>query len=73
MQDSDILDEKESLGSEAMAPGGLPVFQNLLMQFLDTRAPVLGRLRDERKWLLEICMITGMDILHQTSINKIEG
>ncbi|XP_013408893.1 mediator of RNA polymerase II transcription subunit 12-like protein [Lingula anatina] len=41
LQESEILDEKDSLGSEAMAPSGLPIFQNLLIQYLDHRAPVL--------------------------------
>ena len=40
--ESELMDEKDSLGSEAMAPSGLPVFQGQLMQFLDARAPVLG-------------------------------
>lgn len=41
--DADLVDEKDSQDSSA-APTGLPVFQNLLVNFLDTEAPVLGEL-----------------------------
>ncbi|XP_069105326.1 mediator of RNA polymerase II transcription subunit 12-like protein isoform X3 [Argopecten irradians] len=39
--DTDMIDDKDSLGSDAMVPSGLPAFQGLLMSFLDERAPVL--------------------------------
>ncbi|CAN8021551.1 unnamed protein product, partial [Ixodes persulcatus] len=38
--DADLVDEKDSQDSGA-SPMGLPVFQNLLVNFLDTEAPVL--------------------------------
>ncbi|EEC08725.1 thyroid hormone receptor-associated protein, putative [Ixodes scapularis] len=38
--DADLVDEKDSQDSGA-PPMGLPVFQNLLVNFLDTEAPVL--------------------------------
>jgi hypothetical protein len=40
---SDVPDEKDSAASSnGGPPPGLPVFQGLLMHFLDTEAPVLG-------------------------------
>ncbi|KAL3848034.1 hypothetical protein ACJMK2_018917 [Sinanodonta woodiana] len=39
--ESDMMDDKESLGSDAMVPPTVPSFQNLLMHYLDTKAPVL--------------------------------
>ncbi|XP_075535912.1 mediator of RNA polymerase II transcription subunit 12-like protein isoform X4 [Dermacentor variabilis] len=38
--DADLVDEKDSQDS-GMAPTGLPIFQNLLVNFLDMEAPVL--------------------------------
>lgn len=35
-------DDKDSTSSLTGAPNGLPVFQPLLMKFLDNDAPVLG-------------------------------
>lgn len=35
-------DDKDSTSSANNQPGGLPVFQSLLMKFLDNDAPVLG-------------------------------
>ena len=40
--DSDMLDDKDSAGSDMMVSPGVPVFQNLLLHFLDTKAPALG-------------------------------
>lgn len=39
--DSDVADEKDSLSSTSLM-SGVPVFQNLLMKYLDTQAPILG-------------------------------
>ncbi|KAH8042864.1 hypothetical protein HPB51_026129 [Rhipicephalus microplus] len=41
--DADLVDEKDSQDS-GMAPTGLPIFQSLLVNFLDMEAPVLGLL-----------------------------
>ncbi len=41
--DSEIGDDRDSVASDAMATSSVPPFQNLLMQFLDNRAPVLGK------------------------------
>ncbi|NXD14568.1 MD12L protein, partial [Nothocercus nigrocapillus] len=40
--DSEALDEKESLSSASLAGSSLPVFQNILLRFLDTQAPSLS-------------------------------
>lgn len=40
--ESDTGDDKDSVAS---VPTGLPIFQSLLMRFLDFDAPVLGKLR----------------------------
>jgi hypothetical protein len=42
--DSDVPDDKDSAGSDMMIPASVPVFQSLLLNFLDTKAPVLGKL-----------------------------
>uniref|UniRef100_A0A2R5LGN9 Putative thyroid hormone receptor-associated protein complex subunit n=1 Tax=Ornithodoros turicata TaxID=34597 RepID=A0A2R5LGN9_9ACAR len=39
--DADLVDEKDSQDSGTGGPMGLPLFQNLLVNFLDTEAPVL--------------------------------
>ncbi|XP_060562886.1 mediator of RNA polymerase II transcription subunit 12-like protein [Ruditapes philippinarum] len=39
--DSDVPDDKDSAGSDMMIPASVPVFQSLLLNFLDTKAPVL--------------------------------
>ncbi|XP_076043982.1 mediator complex subunit kohtalo isoform X2 [Oratosquilla oratoria] len=39
--ESDIPDEKDSVASNQMVSSGAPVFQNLLLKFLDAQAPVL--------------------------------
>ncbi|XP_040610320.1 mediator of RNA polymerase II transcription subunit 12-like protein isoform X6 [Mesocricetus auratus] len=40
--DSEVLDEKESISSASLAGSSLPVFQNVLLRFLDTQAPSLS-------------------------------
>lgn len=40
--ESDLPDEKDSVTSSQMAAPGGCVFQNLLLKFLDTQAPVHG-------------------------------
>lgn len=50
--DNDVGDEKDSVSSAAGAPPGLPVFQPLLMHFLDSEAPVLGK-----SFLLYVCIL----------------
>ncbi|NXU51187.1 MD12L protein, partial [Turnix velox] len=40
--ESEVLDEKESLSSASLAGSSLPVFQNVLLKFLDTQAPSLS-------------------------------
>ncbi|KAL7990921.1 hypothetical protein Chor_014351, partial [Crotalus horridus] len=37
----EIIDEKESISSASFAGSSLPVFQNVLLRFLDTQAPSL--------------------------------
>ncbi|GAB6019774.1 hypothetical protein CHUAL_001322 [Chamberlinius hualienensis] len=39
--DSDAADEKDSVSSTSMILPGVPIFQNLLMKYLDCNAPVL--------------------------------
>jgi mediator of RNA polymerase II transcription subunit 12 len=44
---ADVPDDKDSAASSSGGggpPPGLPMFQSLLMQFLDTEAPVLGNI-----------------------------
>ncbi|EHB15208.1 Mediator of RNA polymerase II transcription subunit 12-like protein [Heterocephalus glaber] len=40
--ESEVLDEKESISSASLAGSGLPIFQNVLLRFLDTQAPSLS-------------------------------
>ncbi|PKU37676.1 hypothetical protein llap_12015 [Limosa lapponica baueri] len=40
--ESEVLDEKESLSSASLTGSSLPVFQNVLLRFLDTQAPSLS-------------------------------
>ncbi|XP_075412060.1 mediator of RNA polymerase II transcription subunit 12-like protein isoform X2 [Tenrec ecaudatus] len=40
--DSEVSDEKESISSASFAGSSLPVFQNVLLRFLDTQAPSLS-------------------------------
>jgi len=39
--EAEVLDEKESLSSASLTSSSLPVFQNVLLRFLDTQAPSL--------------------------------
>lgn len=41
--DSEVVDEKGSISSGSLSAVSAPVFQDVLMQFLDTQAPVLSR------------------------------
>ncbi|XP_073215782.1 mediator of RNA polymerase II transcription subunit 12-like protein isoform X12 [Lepidochelys kempii] len=40
--ESEVLDEKESISSASLPGSSLPVFQNVLLRFLDTQAPSLS-------------------------------
>ncbi|NXI37635.1 MD12L protein, partial [Galbula dea] len=40
--ESEVLDEKESMSSASLPGSSLPVFQNVLLRFLDTQAPSLS-------------------------------
>lgn len=40
--DTNASDDKDSVSSLNNQPSGLPIFQNLLMKFLDDDAPILG-------------------------------
>jgi mediator of RNA polymerase II transcription subunit 12 len=39
--EAEVLDEKESISSASLAGSSLPIFQNVLLRFLDTQAPAL--------------------------------
>ncbi|KAM4772759.1 mediator of RNA polymerase II transcription subunit 12-like protein [Rhinophrynus dorsalis] len=39
--ESEVLDEKESISSASLAGSSLPIFQNVLLRFLDSQAPSL--------------------------------
>ncbi|XP_041350095.1 mediator of RNA polymerase II transcription subunit 12-like protein isoform X2 [Gigantopelta aegis] len=39
--DSEMMDDKDSTGSDAMIPPSIPAFQSILMDFLDKDAPTL--------------------------------
>ena len=41
--DSEMMDDKDSIASDAMMSSGYPVYQQLLMDFLHEDAPVLGK------------------------------
>ncbi|XP_062901407.1 mediator of RNA polymerase II transcription subunit 12-like protein isoform X1 [Mobula hypostoma] len=47
--ESEVLDEKESISSVSLSGSSLPVFQNILLRFLDTQAPVLTDLSNENE------------------------
>ncbi|XP_078266596.1 mediator of RNA polymerase II transcription subunit 12-like protein isoform X3 [Rhinoraja longicauda] len=47
--ESEVLDEKESISSVSLNGSSLPVFQNILLRFLDTQAPVLTDLDNENE------------------------
>lgn len=40
--DNDDNDDKDSVSSGNVTPNSLPVFQGLLLKFLDNDAPILG-------------------------------
>lgn len=40
--DSEVVDEKGSVSSGSLSAATLPVFQDVLLQFLDTQAPILS-------------------------------
>ncbi|XP_068810802.1 mediator of RNA polymerase II transcription subunit 12-like protein isoform X13 [Struthio camelus] len=40
--ESEVLDEKESISSASLTSSSLPIFQNVLLRFLDTQAPSLS-------------------------------
>uniref|UniRef100_A0A8C0ZUG6 Mediator complex subunit Med12 domain-containing protein n=1 Tax=Castor canadensis TaxID=51338 RepID=A0A8C0ZUG6_CASCN len=40
--EAEVLDEKESISSASLAGSSLPIFQNVLLRFLDTQAPALS-------------------------------
>lgn len=40
--DSEVVDEKGSISSGSLSAASAPVFQDVLMQFLDTQAPMLS-------------------------------
>ncbi len=42
MGDGETIDE-ESMESDLMNSGGQPTFQSFLLQFLDTKAPIIGK------------------------------
>lgn len=41
--DSEVVDEKGSVSSGSLSAATLPVFQDVLLQFLDTQAPTLSK------------------------------
>ncbi|XP_069844855.1 mediator of RNA polymerase II transcription subunit 12-like protein isoform X2 [Dipodomys merriami] len=47
--ESEALDEKESISSASLTGSSLPVFQNVLLRFLDTQAPSLSDPNSERE------------------------
>lgn len=42
--DSEVVDEKGSVSSGSLSAATVPVFQDVLLQFLDTQAPTLSEL-----------------------------
>lgn len=40
--DSEVVDEKGSVSSGSLSSATVPVFQDVLLQFLDTQAPTLS-------------------------------
>ncbi|XP_075717612.1 mediator of RNA polymerase II transcription subunit 12-like protein [Rhinoderma darwinii] len=47
--ESEVLDEKESMSSTSLAGSSLPIFQNILLRFLDSNAPSLSDPNDEHE------------------------
>ena len=43
--ESEVVDEKGSVSSGSLSAATVPVFQDVLLQFLDTQAPVLSELK----------------------------
>ena len=41
--DGEMMEDKEEGGSDELVSTGIPPFQSLLMDFLDHRAPLLGK------------------------------
>lgn len=58
--ESEVLDEKESLSSASLTGSSLPVFQNVLLRFLDTQAPSLCEYELPRipKWVRNDCLLS---------------
>lgn len=56
--EADAADEKDSVSSANGVPTGLPVFQPLLMRFLDNDAPILGENAVIIIKLFKICKVT---------------
>lgn len=51
--DSEVVDEKGSISSGSLSAVSAPVFQEVLMQFLDTQAPMLST-EQAHPWLLRV-------------------
>ncbi|XP_040285885.1 mediator of RNA polymerase II transcription subunit 12-like protein [Bufo bufo] len=47
--DSEVLDEKESISSTSLAGSSLPIFQHILLRYLDSQAPTLSDPNDEHE------------------------
>ncbi|KAM3930465.1 mediator of RNA polymerase II transcription subunit 12-like protein [Leptodactylus fuscus] len=47
--ESEVLDEKESISSTSLPGSSLPIFQNILLRFLDSQAPSLNDPNDEQE------------------------
>ncbi|KAM4040632.1 mediator of RNA polymerase II transcription subunit 12-like protein isoform 2-T4 [Anomaloglossus baeobatrachus] len=47
--ESEVLDEKESISSTSLAGSSLPIFQSILLRFLDSQAPSLNDPNDEHE------------------------
>lgn len=47
--ESEVLDEKESISSASLPGSSLPVFQNVLLRFLDSQAPSLSDPNNEHE------------------------
>ncbi|MEE6501023.1 hypothetical protein FKM82_004035 [Ascaphus truei] len=47
--ESEVLDEKESISSASLAGSSLPIFQNVLLRFLDSQAPSLSDPNNEHE------------------------
>ncbi|XP_068136917.1 mediator of RNA polymerase II transcription subunit 12-like protein isoform X2 [Hyperolius riggenbachi] len=47
--ESEVLDEKESISSASLPGSSLPIFQNVLLRFLDSQAPCLSNPNNEHE------------------------